>query len=67
MTLTSTATVLLNAVPITPSFAGMSTTAAGLYQINFKIPEDMATGDLLLAVQVGGQQSQDGVYLTVAP
>jgi uncharacterized protein (TIGR03437 family) len=67
LTLGSPATVLLNAVAISPSFAGMSATAAGLYQINFKIPDNMATGDLLLAVQVGGQQTQDGVFLAVSP
>jgi uncharacterized protein (TIGR03437 family) len=65
--LSAPATVVLNGVPIVPSFAGMSAQAAGLYQINFMIPVNTATGDLPLAVQIGGQQSQDGVFLTVAP
>jgi uncharacterized protein (TIGR03437 family) len=48
---------------VTPIFAGLS--AAGLYQINVKIPANLGAGDLPLAATVGGKQTQPGVVISL--
>jgi uncharacterized protein (TIGR03437 family) len=48
---------------VTPSFAGLS--AAGLYQINVKIPAGLGSGDLPLVATAGGVQTQPGVVISL--
>jgi uncharacterized protein (TIGR03437 family) len=48
---------------VTPSFAGLS--AAGLYQINVKIPPNLGTGDLPLVAAAGSVQTQPGVVISL--
>jgi uncharacterized protein (TIGR03437 family) len=48
---------------VTPSFAGLS--AAGLYQINVKIPAGLGAGDLPVIATAGGVQTQPGVVISL--
>jgi len=45
------------------SFAGL--VSPGLYQFNVTVP-DIADGDQLVAIEIGGLQSQDNAYIPVA-
>ncbi len=45
-------------VGVTPGFAG-------LYQVNIRIPDDAADGDLPLSIAISGIPSPDGAYLTI--
>jgi uncharacterized protein (TIGR03437 family) len=47
-------------------YAGVTPGSAGLYQLNLLIPSDTPNGDLPLIIQMSGQQSPAGGYLTVA-
>ncbi len=48
---------------VTPSFAGLS--AAGLYQINVKIPAGLGSGELPIAATAGGVHTQPGVVISL--
>jgi uncharacterized protein (TIGR03437 family) len=48
---------------VNPSFAGLS--AAGLCQMNVKIPPGLGAGDLSLVATVGGVQTQSGVVISL--
>ena len=44
-------------------FAGLS--ATGLYQLNVLVPEGLPDGDTAVSVEVGGERTQDGVFITI--
>jgi uncharacterized protein (TIGR03437 family) len=46
-------------------YAGVTPGSPGLYQVNLLIPAGTPNGNLPLVIQVGGQQSPAGAYLTV--
>jgi uncharacterized protein (TIGR03437 family) len=52
---TNTVTLSINNVSIPLLFSGLS--RAGLYQLNFTVPAGLGSGDLPIAVSVGGSQS----------
>ena len=59
-TLSSTAEAVhatLNGVPLEVQFAGLAPGLAGVYQVNVKLPETVASGDGSVVLEVGGQQS----------
>jgi uncharacterized protein (TIGR03437 family) len=61
-------TVTLGGVAIPAAnvlYAGVTPGGPGLYQVNLLIPANTPNGDLPLIIQVGGQQSPAGAYLTV--
>lgn len=45
------------------SFAGL--TAAGLYQINVKVPDAAPDGDIAVVAEIGGVSSPDTAFLTI--
>jgi uncharacterized protein (TIGR03437 family) len=52
--------LLINGVYLNPSFAGLS--GAGLYQVNFKVPASLGSGDVpLQIVTVAGTTRPDPV------
>jgi uncharacterized protein (TIGR03437 family) len=53
--------ILLDGVPVTPQFAGLS--AAGLYQFNIVVP-NLPSGDHKLTATIGGVTTGDGVWLS---
>jgi len=53
----SVPTVTLDGKPIVPTYAGLTPGSVGLYQINFNVPSDAATGNLKLAISQGGQDA----------
>jgi uncharacterized protein (TIGR03437 family) len=55
--------VTLGGVPLTVDFAGI--VGAGLYQLNFKIPANMGSGDLTLAATANGLQTQASIVIPV--
>jgi uncharacterized protein (TIGR03437 family) len=60
-------TVTLNGVALDPNrmtYAGLTPTSAGLYQINLQLP-DSVPGDPELRVTIGDQSSQAGVKLAL--
>jgi uncharacterized protein (TIGR03118 family) len=61
--LAAPATVLIDGIPVVPSFAGL--TSAGVYQVNVAIPSGLASGDHAINVVVGGYASPGGVFVTV--
>jgi uncharacterized protein (TIGR03437 family) len=58
---TSTITILINNISVTPLYAGE--TSAGLYQITFKIPPGIGTGDLTLQAIAG--ETPNGVVISL--
>jgi uncharacterized protein (TIGR03437 family) len=46
--------VTLGSKPVKLFFAGLTPGLVGIYQINFQVPEDAASGDLVLSVQQAG-------------
>ena len=46
-------------------YAGVTPSAAGLYQINFRLPATTADGDQPIRISVNGIASPNGPYLTV--
>jgi len=61
--LANTATVTIGGKSAAVQFAGI--TASGLYQLNVTIPSGLSSGDQAIFAQVGGFQTQLGVYVTV--
>ena len=59
----ATPQVTLGSVPLTVDFAGL--VGAGLYQINFKVPANVASGDLALVGTANGLQSQANIVIPV--
>lgn len=45
------------------AFAGL--TSAGLYQVNVRVPDALPDGDVTVVLEVDGQQSQAGAFITV--
>ena len=60
---TTLPTVTLGGVPVTVDFAGI--VGAGLYQLNFKIPANVGTGDLALQALVNGVMTQANIVIPV--
>jgi len=60
---TSTVSLLINNVSVTPAFAGLS--GAGLYQLNLTVPAGLGTGDVSLVAAVGGEQTPAGVVISL--
>jgi uncharacterized protein (TIGR03437 family) len=56
-------TMTIGGVPVTPSFAGLS--SSGLYQFNVTVPSGLTTGDAALVATINGIPTQMGVVLTV--
>jgi uncharacterized protein (TIGR03437 family) len=56
-------TLLINNVPVTPGFAGLS--SAGLYQINVVVPAGLGTGDVSLQATAGGVRTLPGIVLSL--
>ena len=48
------------------SYAGLTPTFAGLYQLNFTVPSGLAAGNQPLALDVNGVATAAGAYITVA-
>jgi uncharacterized protein (TIGR03437 family) len=48
------------------SYAGLTPTFAGLYQVNFTVPSGLAAGNQPLALDVNGVATAPGAYITVA-
>jgi uncharacterized protein (TIGR03437 family) len=48
------------------SYAGLTPTFAGLYQVNFTVPSGLAAGNQPLALDVNGVATATGAYITVA-
>jgi len=63
-----TVTVTLGGVTIPAAnvlYAGVTPNSPGLYQVNLLLPANTPSGNLPLIIQIGGQQSPAGAYLTV--
>jgi uncharacterized protein (TIGR03437 family) len=63
--LTNPITVLIDGQPAHVLFAGLSPGSVALYQINIEVPAAAAAGDLSVVIQIGSQNSQPGVTLSV--
>ncbi len=59
--LTDSVQILIDDVPVTPQFAGLS--GAGLYQFNIVVPE-IPAGDHRLKATIAGTSTPDGIWLT---
>ena len=60
---TSTVTMTIGGIAVTPSFAGLS--GSGLYQFNVTVPASLTTGDAALTATINGAATQTGVVLSV--
>jgi len=47
-------------------YAGLMPRSAGIYQINFEMPQDLITGPLEVAMQISGHRSQPQVIVPVS-
>jgi len=65
-TLTSSHSLTLGGKPVAVSYAGLTPTFAGLYQLNFTVPSGLAAGNQSLVLTVNGTESPSGAYITVA-
>jgi len=55
--LIDTPKVNIGGIPVTPVFAGLTPTAAGLYQVNVVVPPDLGTGTVTLDLEFKGSTS----------
>ncbi len=62
-TATSSINVLINAVGVTPTFAGI--TEAGLFQFNLTVPAGLGSGDVPLLATAGGLQTPAGFVISL--
>jgi uncharacterized protein (TIGR03437 family) len=46
-------------------YAGASPTTPGLYQLNVRVPATLADGDQPVTLQVAGESTPAGAYITV--
>jgi len=46
-------------------YAGASPTTPGLYQLNVRLPAGLPDGDQAVALQVAGESTPAGAYITV--
>jgi len=61
-------TVTLGSVQLAAAdvlYAGVAPGLAGLYQINLRVPDAVADGDLPMALRIAGVSTPDGAFLTV--
>lgn len=47
-------------------YAGVTPFSPGLFQLNFRLPDDTPDGNLGLVIQIGANKSPDGAFLTVS-
>jgi uncharacterized protein (TIGR03437 family) len=64
--LTSSYSLTLGSEPVTPSYIGLSLSAAGLYQVNFTVPPGIAAGNQPLVLTVDGVSTTSNAYIAVA-
>lgn len=62
----ATVKVLIGGAEAQVVYAGLAPGFARLYQLNVRIPEAAADGDLPVVVETGGGSSQTGIAITVA-
>jgi uncharacterized protein (TIGR03437 family) len=55
--------LLVNNVPANVVYAGLS--AAGLYQVNAVLPDNLPDGDMPVSLQVDGVTSPAGALITI--
>ncbi|HWU41268.1 MAG TPA: IPT/TIG domain-containing protein, partial [Candidatus Acidoferrum sp.] len=60
---TNPVNLLINNVPVTSSFAGLS--GPGLFQFNLTVPAGLGPGDVSLGAAVGGVQTPSGVVISL--
>jgi len=60
---TNPANVLIDSVGVMPTFTGLS--AAGVDQLNLRIPVGLGTGDVPIIVTVGGTQTQANIVISL--
>jgi uncharacterized protein (TIGR03437 family) len=58
------AAIRIGGVSADSKYSGLVT--SGLYQFNVTTP-DLASGDQPIVIEIGGQKTQDNIYLPVAP
>jgi uncharacterized protein (TIGR03437 family) len=63
--LSSSNSLTLGGVPITPSYIGLSPSFAGLYQVNFKVPSGLTAGSQPLVLTVDGVKTSATAFITV--
>ena len=59
--LVNTPVLTLNGATVPVQFAGLTPTLVGLYQINFQVPSNLATGNYNLSISVNGTASNQTV------
>jgi len=57
------ATLLINNMSVTPTYVGLS--SAGLFQINFTVPNGLGSGDGSIVVMSGGASTQSGIVFSL--
>ena len=63
--LSSSSSLTLGGVPITPSYVGLSPSFAGLYQVNFTVPSGLTAGNQPLVLKVDGISTSATAYITI--
>lgn len=63
--LTSSHSLTLGGKTASISYAGLTPTFAGLYQVNFTVPSGLAAGNQSLVLTVNGTPSPSGPYITI--
>lgn len=63
--LTSSYTLTLGGTPVETSYAGLSPTFAGLYQVNFTVPSGLSAGNQPLVLKVDGVSTSATAFITV--
>ena len=62
---TSPVTVRVGETTAEVSYAGLSPGSSSLYQLNVKIPDSAAAGDLPVTAEINGVRTQDNIFITV--
>ena len=62
---TTTPTVLVNSVPVTPLFSGLSPGYPGVYQVNMRVPQVSPGNTLPFQIQIGGITSTSTTTIAV--
>lgn len=63
----ATPALTIGGIAVTPSYSGMTPTAAGLYQLNLTLPANTPVGDQVVVLQLLNHSTQPAVYITIAP
>jgi len=62
--LANTVTMTIGGIPVTPSFAGLSSTP-GLYQFNVTLPASLSAGDVPVVATIDGATTQTGAVIPI--